>query len=220
MATGRMKQTGSIGIGLLLALWAGGTVFAFWQFEGQYLRPVPRPPGAAIARPETLPAAPLPAIPTEEGLMSLKGSGPITVLNFWNPHCPCSRFAESDVRRLLHLYQPAGVRFITVVASGPTAEDQQDALAAWQGRGITQTATAIDRDNQIARRFGVWAAPAAVILNTQGRVAYTGAYNAARYCHDPHTAWGEKALDAVVHGQKPPRAKTLFFGCQLLSAAH
>ena len=213
-----MKQSGNIGIGVLLTLWAGGTIGAFWHFEGQYLRPVPRPSGAAIAHPETFPAPPQITLATEQGVVSLTGPQPITVLNFWNPHCPCSRFAESDVRRLIRLYGPTGVRFITVVASGPAIPDKQEALTAWQNRGIPGTLTAIDGDNQIARRFGVWAAPAAVILNRQGRVAYTGAYNAARYCHDPHTAWGEKALAAVVQGQKPPRSKTLFFGCQLLGA--
>ena len=211
-----MRRAGNTEIILLLSAWAGGTVFAFWHFEGQYLRPVSRPAQAAIAYPETLPPAPYTELSTQRGSAMLTGPEPVTVLNFWNPHCPCSRYAESDVRRLIHHYGPTGVRFITIVASGPTAQDQQEALSAWLGRGLAGTETTVDTDNQIARRFGVWAAPAAVILNAQGRVAYTGAYNIARYCHDPHTAWGEKALAAVVQGQRPPRAKTPFFGCQLV----
>lgn len=207
----------SLSIAGLLLLWGGGTLFAFWHFEGQYLRPVTRPAGAASAQPETLPAPSVDTLQTEQGPISLTGPQPVTVLNFWNPRCPCSRFAESDVRRLVRTYGPAGVRFVTIIAAGAAPHDLSEASSAWQARAIAGTVPAVDGDNQLARRFGVWAAPAAVILNTHGRIAYVGAYNAARYCHDPNTAWAAKALAAVVAGQKPPRAKTLFFGCQLSS---
>ncbi len=215
MGESRMKSLGIIG---LLLLWGGGTLFAFWHFEGQYLRPVSRPAGAAIARPEMLPAPPVDTLQTEQGPIALTGPQPVTVLNFWNPRCPCSRFAESDVRRLIGTYGPTGVRFVTIIASGADAADQREASSAWQARAISGTMPVVDGDNQLARRFGVWAAPAAVILTPRGRIAYVGAYNAARYCHDPHTAWAAKALAAIVAGQKPPRTKTLFFGCQLTSA--
>lgn len=211
-----MKQRVSLGITVLLLLWGGGTALAFWQFEGQYMRPVSRPAGAAVAHPDLLPASPLAAVKTEEGTISLAGRQPVTLLNFWNPHCPCSRFAEGDVRHLVHEYRPAGVRFITVIATG--AAEQSEASSAWKARGIAGTAAVTDTDNRIAQRFGVWAAPAAVILDQQGRIAYVGAYNSARYCNAPDTAWAAKALAAITHGQKPPRTKTLFFGCQLLSA--
>ena len=219
-----MKYAGSsgrrsdIGIGAFLLLWGAGMVLAFWHFEGQYLRPVSRPAGAAVAHPEMLPPAPYAVLDTQRGPFHLDGPGPVTLLNFWNPHCPCSRFAESDVRGLIHTYHPCGVRFITVIASGLDAADQREASSAWQARGLPGSAALVDADNRIARRFGVWAAPAAVILDARGRVAYVGAYNAARYCHDPNTAWAAKALAAVAQGRKPPHAKTLFFGCQLLGA--
>jgi hypothetical protein len=215
-----MKHTGTWGIMALLLIWGSGTALAFWHFEGQYLRPVSRPAGAAIAQPERLPPPPDSILETDAGEIRLTGDQPVTLLNFWNPTCPCSRFAESDVRRLIQTYRPTGVRFITVIASGGSAQDQREAAAAWQARGITGTAALADANNQIAQKFGVWAAPAAVILDRHGRVAYVGAYNAARYCHAPNTAWASKALAAITQGQKPPRVKTLFFGCQLLRAAN
>lgn len=193
--------------------------FGLLALRGQYLRPVPRPPGAAIALPETLPPAPLAVLETQRGPASLVGPEPVTLLNFWNPHCPCSRFAEDDVRDILRADQSEGVRFVTVIASGPSVQDQREASDAWQARGIAGSLPLVDAGNQVAHRFGVWAAPAAVILDRRGRVAYVGAYNVARYCRDPKTAWAKKALDAVLTGQKPPRTKTLFFGCQLLGTA-
>ena len=214
-----MKRTGSLGIMALLLVWGSSTALAFWHFEGQYLRPVSRPAGAATAQIERLPPLPYSILETDAGKIDLRGEQPVTLLNFWNPACPCSRFAESDVRRLIQTYRPAGVRFITIIAAGASAQDRREAASAWQARGITGTAALADGSNQIAQKFGVWAAPAAVILDRHGRVAYVGAYNAARYCHDPNTAWASKALAAIAHGQKPPRAKTLFFGCQLLGPA-
>ncbi len=211
-----MNRAGTWGVIVLLLVWGSGTAMAFWHFEGQYLRPVSRPAGALVAQPERRLPAPESTLVTDQGKLRLTGQEPVTLLNFWNPHCPCSRFAESDVQRLIKTYRPSGVRFVTVIASEEGLQDQQAALCDWRARGITGTAAVADGGNKIARRFGVWAAPAAVILDGQGRVVYVGAYNAARYCHDPNTAWANKALAAVVQGQKPPRAKTLFFGCQLL----
>lgn len=214
-----LKWSVNIVLGALLALWAGATVYAFWYFEGQYLRPVARPAGAAVAVPGTRPPATYSVLRTDQGTFTLGAGQPITVLNFWNPQCPCSRYAESDVRRLVQRYQPTGVRFITVIAAGNTDKEVAEASAAWAHRRPAGTATLIDRNNSLAQHFGVWAAPAAVIFDTHGRLAYVGAYNAARYCNDPETAWAAKALLAIVQGQTPPRAKTLFFGCQLSAAA-
>jgi hypothetical protein len=198
----------------LLAFWGLGTVAAFWHFEGQYLRPAARPAGAATVLPNTLPT--VPTLTTDRGTIRLGGPGPITLINFWNPDCPCSRYAEAHVRRLGQQYGAHGVRLVTVVECGRAASVQQTAMQAWQGRGLTDFAAAPDPGGQVARAFGVWAAPAAVILDSRGRVAYLGAYNAARYCNDTHTAWAQQALDAVLAGRKPTRAKTLFFGCQVV----
>jgi len=214
-----MKRSANAALGALLTVWACGTAYAFWYFEGQYLRPVARPAGAAIATLGARLPSPYSDLRTDRGLVRLGDAEPVTVLNFWNPRCPCSRYAEGDVRRLVQIYQPSGVRFITIIAAGNKAKDLPEAYAAWTRRSITGTAAVVDKDNLLARHFGVWAAPAAVILDTHGRVVYVGAYNAARYCSDPETAWAAKALAAVVQGRTPPRARTLFFGCQLLADA-
>ena len=95
--------------------------------------------------------------------------------------------------------------------------DAETGLHAWKARGLSGFLAASDSGGRIARMFGVWAAPAAVVLDRYGHVCYVGSYNSARYCDDPHSAWAQQALAAVVAGRRPPRAKTLFFGCSVIA---
>jgi hypothetical protein len=75
-----------------------------------------------------------------------------------------------------------------------------------------------DTGNHFALTLGVWAAPAAVILDPQGKTVFVGTYNAGRFCCTAGTAWAAQALAAVIRGQRPTRPTTPFYGCQLLAA--
>jgi hypothetical protein len=52
-------------------------------------------------------------------------------------------------------------------------------------------------------------------VDARGRIVYTGAYNIGRYCTNERTAYAQQALEALLAGRTPPRAKTPFYGCQL-----
>ncbi|HLK56195.1 MAG TPA: redoxin family protein [Chthonomonadaceae bacterium] len=210
-----MKRWSDRTLKALLWIWGGGIALAFWQFEGQYFRPVSRPAGAAEIAPEQRPLSPVASLQTTEGALPLSGPGPVTLLNFWNPSCPCSRFMEGHVRKLMETYAPRGVRFVTVVACEEAEQARSRTLARWQERGLPVATAAADPGGALARRFGVWAAPAAVILDREGRVVYVGAYNAARYCDDPQSAWAAQALTATLEGRKPRLAHSPFYGCQV-----
>jgi hypothetical protein len=199
--------------GFMLA-WAVFTVGAFWELEGQYLRPVPRPAGAAIPHPGIV--SPIAWLSTDRGLVRLARPNGVILLNFWSPTCPCSRFMEGHVRDIGAQYGPRGVDLVTVVECGKQAADQEQAMAAWRSRGLTEFAAAADANGWIARKFGVWAPPAAVIIDRKGRVQYVGAYNVARYCDDTHSAYAAMALAAVVAGRRPPRSTLPFYGCQIV----
>ncbi len=212
-----MKAPSNALIAGVCAAWGVGMLLAFWQVEGRYLRPASRPAGAADLAPERLPLSPVAALETERGTLSLRHPGSVLLLNFWNPACPCSRFNEAHVARIAQEFGGRGVRIVTVVECGLSAQETADALAAWRSREENVFAVTADPGGRIARAFGVWAAPAAVILNAAGQVAFVGGYNAARFCEDRRTAWAERALDSLLAGQKPLHAKTLFYGCQVLS---
>jgi peroxiredoxin len=193
--------------------WAFLTLAAFWRMEGQYLRPVPRPKGAADLQTGVI--SPVAMVWTDRGVVPLSRTKSIVLLNFWNPTCPCSRFMEGHVRKLGDQYGKMGVQLVTVVECGKSQSDVEDALAVWRGRDLPSFAVVADPNGRIARQYGVWAAPAAVIIDAKGRVQYVGAYNVARYCDSSKTAYASMALAAIVAGKKPPRAKTAFYGCQV-----
>lgn len=213
-----MKTRSALPIVAALLGWLALTVGAFWHLEWQYLRPVARPPGGVQVCPETLPPSPVPTLATDQGVIPLDQPGQVTWLNVWNPDCPCSRYAEAQVQRLAAKFAGRGVRLITLVECGASAREQRDALAAWHKRGSASSPAAADPEGRVARRLGVWAAPAAVMFNRQGRVAYVGAYNAARFCDNPATAWAAQALDAIAQDRRPPRPSTPFYGCQVSAA--
>lgn len=201
-------------LAILVLAWAAFTVAAFWELEGQYIRPVSHPIGAAY--PQAGVVSPVPFLWTDRGVVKLARPSGVVLVNFWNPNCPCSRFMESHVRDLGNRYGPKGVQLVTVVECGKSAGEQSAALAAWHARGLTAFAAVADPDGDIARRFGVWAPPAAVIVDRRGHVAYVGAYNVARYCDDSRTSYAAMALGAVVSGRRPPRSTLPFYGCQIV----
>ena len=173
-AEGRMKTRSALPVVAALLGWFALTVGAFWRLEWQYLRPVARPPGGVQAHPDTLPPSPVLTLATDQGILPLDKPGQVIWLNVWNPDCPCSRYAEARVQRLAAKFARRGVRLITLVECGASAREQQDALAAWHKRGSASYPAAADPQGRIARQFGVWAAPAAIILNRQGQCRVRG----------------------------------------------
>jgi peroxiredoxin len=199
---------------IVIAAWIIITLAGFWHFEAQYFRPAARPVGAAIADPMRNPIPPLRALATSAGRATFGDGERVTVLNFWNAYCPCSRFEEPDVKSLVSRYAPGGVRFITVVEGEPAA----DAMRRWHSRGFGTMAVVGDPGGEIARKFGIWAAPGAVVLGHRGLITYVGGYNSARYCDSSDTAWAEQAIVATVQGKQPHMATSPFYGCQVLGA--
>ncbi|MCS6919983.1 MAG: redoxin domain-containing protein [Fimbriimonadales bacterium] len=202
--------------GVLIVAWLALIGVTYWRMELRFLTPAARPHGAAHIDPETQPDTPFKRLQTDAGEVCLLGR--YSLLNFWSPDCACSRFMEPHVRDLVREFTPRGVQFLTVIIVNDSRISDEDALQRWRRRGI-ETPAVIDRDGALARQFGVWAGPAAVIINPEGRIVYLGAYNIGRYCSNEQTAYAKQALEAVVAGRKPPRAKTPFYGCQVPSAS-
>lgn len=201
--------------GAILVLWMTLIGVTYWRMELRFLQPAKRPAGAATVDPSKQPPVPVPQIQTDMGALDWQGK--FTLLNFWSPDCACSRFMEPHVRELVELFTPRGVQIATVIILNNERVSDTDALLQWRGRGIA-TPALVDRNGALARQFGVWAGPAAVIVNPRGRIVYVGAYNIGRYCNNEETAFAKQALEAVLAGQQPPRASTPFYGCQVPSA--
>ena len=209
-----MKTVSNIALSSWITLWALTVCGAFWRFEWRYLRPVARPAGTSAVPVARL----LGVLQSQMGPVSLDHPGTTTLLNFWAPSCACSRYNETHVANLIQAYGQRGVRFITVLECGQSAGDQEDAQDRWRERRFPNHPYALDPGGKAARQFGVWAAPAAVILDRNGNVRYVGGYNAARFCDDKRTAWAAAALEATVGDRRPKVSTAPFYGCQVTPA--
>ena len=115
-----------------------------------------------------------------------------TLLNFYNPDCPCSRFNLDHVRALLHRYGTR-LRCITIIEMPDSAETKQEfGSLHLSGDCVTDT------DGHIAAACGVYSTPQAVILDAAGRLIYRGNYNSGRYCTEPQSEYARLALDALL----------------------
>jgi hypothetical protein len=177
---------------LVLGVWAVGSAAALWQFVYRYALPA-APESKVVAAPS------LGKEESSKGPVDLAPSGQVTLLDFTSSDCGCSAYIRDHVESLISTYGPKGVRFIRIVESKESVTS-----------GVP---TVADPHGAIARRFGVGATPAAVIIDAHRQIRYIGSYNRARFCSDHETAFAQLALEAVVHGQEPKLARTPFFGC-------
>ena len=87
--------------GLVAILWLGAMLAAFWWFEARYIRPFEE-------RAELFNGSQL-RLPAE-----LAGPGPIRVVHFWDPACPCNVGNQQHLGELVQQFAPRGVQFYAV----------------------------------------------------------------------------------------------------------
>ncbi len=175
---------------------------AFWRIDLRYALPTPLPPDHVAVEA----GAPL-RLPT--GFVAL-GPQP-TLLHFFNPDCPCSRFNLEQVHELARRF--AGrVRVIAVL------ETQADAQAARERWLEDFEEVWIDADGALAAEVGVYSTPQAALVDAEGRLYWRGNYNVSRYCVTPDTEFARLALerlcDAADAPPPDPRAQVAW-GCPL-----
>jgi hypothetical protein len=176
-----------------IGCWAVVSGAGLWEYVYRYA--LPAAPATRVERVELGTV-----LHREDGSDLTLGAGcPVTLLDFTSSDCGCSQFLKGYISKLEAAYSPKGVRFVHIVESA----DQVDPHGA----------RVMDSHGVVARRFGVGATPAAVIVDTSGVIVFAGSYNRARFCDDADSAFAEHALEAVVAGKKPVLPRTPFYGC-------
>jgi peroxiredoxin len=142
-------------------------------------------------------------------------SGKITVLHFFNPDCPCSKFNMKDFESLTVKYKDRA-NFIVVLQS-----DEIDAVEEFNDKYDLDLAVISDKQGRISDICGIYATPQAVILDKDAIMYYKGNYNQSRFCTRKETRFVEIALDSLI-GNKPlplfvRNELTLPYGCSLPS---
>ncbi len=114
-----------------------------------------------------------------------------TLIHFFNPDCPCSRFNIPHFKSLVKQYGDQ-VNFVIVPVTHRALKENE--IQNKFGMDIP-----VLEDSDIARVCGVYSTPQAVILDTDHQLFYRGNYNKSRYCTDKKTEYAKIALDAMVN---------------------
>ena len=163
---------------LVALLWGGAMLAAFWWFEARYLRPFENEraelfSGEQLALPE-----------------SLSGAGPVRVVHFWDPACPCNAGNQQHLAELVQRFGGRGVSFYALQKPGS------------QGR----------LPDQLAGLQALADLPAVGIWDSSGRLIYIGPYSEGAVCSSDNS-FIEPILEAVLAGRQVKATHSLAVGC-------
>ena len=164
-----------------LGLWA-----AYDWFQGRYIR--------AFSDQTALFAGDVLSLPAE-----LAGPGPIRVVHFWDPACPCNVGNQQHLTELLATYVPQGVAFYSVRKPGT------------QGQ-LPATLNAIKPLATLPGADHLSASPAVAIWDRNGQLAYFGPYSEGATCNASNS-FIEPILQALSNNRPVKATHTMAVGC-------
>ncbi|WP_312937162.1 DUF6436 domain-containing protein [Pseudomonas sp.] len=171
----------------LLALAAGALAWlAYDSFTARYLRPFDSQAAVFAGAGLRLPA-------------ELAGPGPIRVVHFWDPACPCNVGNQQHLGELVERYAGDEVSFYRVQKPGTHGP-----LPAPLNR--LQALTTLPGSEQLP------ASPAVAIWDHQGTLVYLGPYSEGAVCNASNS-FIEPILTALRAGRSINATNTLAVGC-------
>lgn len=130
----------------------------------------------------------------------LAGPGPIRVVHFWDPQCPCNKETDAHLRYLIGLYGKTGVEFYSV--QRPGSEGEMTPFL----RGLMTPLPGIEGMQSLP------ASPSLAIWDTDGQLAYAGPYSEGLVCNSSNS-FVEPVLAALSQGRHFSLASGLAVGC-------
>ncbi|AJF52397.1 TPA: DUF6436 domain-containing protein [Pseudomonas aeruginosa] len=173
-------------VSLVGLLWAGGLLAAYWWFEIRYIRP--------FSEQTTLFSGDSLRLPAE-----LAGPGPIRLVHFWDPACPCNVGNQQHLGELIERFAGKGVEFHVLQKPGSQGR-LPDNLAA------LRPLAGLPGSEQLP------ASPAVAIWDRDGRLAYFGPYSEGAVCTSSNS-FIEPILEALLQGRPVDATHTLAVGC-------
>jgi hypothetical protein len=171
---------------LLILLWAAAMLAAYWWYEARYLRSFSEQ--TALFYGEQL------RLPDE-----LAGPGPIRLVHFWDPACPCNVGNQQHLAELIERFGTQGVSFYAV--QKPASSGQ-----------LPSTLSALQPLAELAGSTQIPASPAVAIWDRDGQLAYFGPYSEGATCTSSNS-FIEPILDALSAGRPVNASNTLALGC-------
>jgi hypothetical protein len=176
---------------LILLAWFSALTGAFLWFNAQYIRAFQVPlleERTAEFKGELLR---LPA--------ALTGPGPIRLVHFWDPICPCNLGNQQHLAELMRTYARRGVHFYLVQKPGTQGRLPEDLKAL-------EPLTAMPGVERLP------VSPAVAIWDRQGNLAYFGPYSEGATCNAGNS-FIEPVLEALVAGRQVKATNTVTVGC-------
>ncbi|MEL7533220.1 MAG: AhpC/TSA family protein [Bacteroidota bacterium] len=190
----------SISLIICLGLIVSQIVYMFWREEYRYSLPTPVPIEFT-----SVPINSCVPIPKLESSVPRSGY----LLHFFNPECPCSRFNLKHFKRLY-------ASFHQEIAFAVVIPEEADILKAHRLLEIPLSVFQ-DRGDSLAKSYGVYSTPQAVIVDPAGSLYFRGNYNKARFCSQPNTNFAKLSLESLLQNKAAPNWGPLAsnaYGCR------
>ncbi len=189
---------------LIMAFWLTSTGYAFWWFQARDLRPFDLQAASLIEEQDLSKSL-------DSLLTSLPPASDTTyLLHFWQPDCSCNQFNRSHVKEIAAKYQQKNFQLVTITRPHPDYSNQQLMQMAKQQFG---SIVIIDKQQLLSGKARIPAAPAAAVIDTNGKLAYFGPYSDSTFCGLGGTAFVERVADVLLQGEQPSILNTMVFGC-------
>lgn len=133
-----------------------------------------------------------------------------TVVCFTCNHCPVAVAYEDRFIAFAQEYEDKGVKFIAINVN-PESMEEMKSRAEEKGFNF---AYAQDESGASAKAYGAQVTPHLFVVDSQGKVAYIGAFDDSAM--DPEKAekhYLKEAVDAVLAGKAPKTTTTKAVGC-------
>ena len=165
----------------VVALW-----WAYDSFQSHYLRPFDNQATFFDGSELQLPP-------------EMSGPGPIRVVHFWDPACPCNVGNQQHLGELVAQFAPRGVSFHVVQKPGSHGQLPANLAAL-------KPLTSLPGSERLP------ATPAVAIWDREGNLAYFGPYSEGAVCNSSNS-FIEPILKALEQGRRVQASNTLAVGC-------
>lgn len=168
-------------VAVIVALWS-----AFLWFEARYLR-------AFSERTAIFTGADIRLPP------DIAGPGPIRLVHFWDPACPCNVGNQQHLAELVEHFAVQGVAFYAVQKPGSSGQ-------------LPDTLKALKPLEQLPGSEKLPASPAVAIWDRAGNLAYFGPYSSGLTCNSSNS-FIEPILEALAEGRSVSASNNMAVGC-------
>ncbi|CAM3764863.1 DUF6436 domain-containing protein [Pseudomonas wadenswilerensis] len=174
-------------LGLLLAALCGaGLWWAYDSFQSRYLRTFDNQTALFSGDRLQLPA-------------NIAGPGPIRLVHFWDPACPCNVGNQQHLGELIEHFGPQGVEFYVVQKPGTRGQ-------------LPATLSALKPLAGLPGAEHLPATPGVAIWDRNGQLAYFGPYSEGATCNSSNS-FIEPILLALSQGRAVSATHTMAVGC-------